>query len=120
MTAPQLLRSEVLRFSKQNIWDALAGTYPTQFAGKVLSDLVWYGDDPEDSSFTAFDFIEVSVDATEGNVDRIRFEKGSIIQLMQVLDPAHFGDKTVEQLDYYQDDPDDASKVMFVFRLEEV
>lgn len=57
---PEKRKIEIIRFVKGEVLTVLAQAYPEHFAGKSLTDLVDYGDDPNDSSFIRFVFKEQS------------------------------------------------------------
>jgi hypothetical protein len=116
MAAPIIYVTEVIRFPKQDILNALKVIYPTAFGDKDLANLVSYGPDSSDETFMEFVFEEVGTNGIKSQIETIKFQQGSIIQLMAGISPDYFGDKKIEDLDYYEDEPEDSSLVKFVFK----
>jgi hypothetical protein len=109
--------TERVSTSKDTLLAALQIVHQPEFQNKTVADLESYGPYEWDDSFIMIRFKPVVVDADSTTQDTILLIKGEILDLLKGLDPTHYGNKSLEQLVSYGDDPNDTNKIQFVFEM---
>lgn len=109
--------TERVSTSKADLLAALQIVHQAEFGNKTVDDLEEYGPYEMDDTFIMIRFKPVTKDSQTTTQETVLLVKGEILNLLQATDPTHFGNKTIEQLVSYGDDPADATKIQFVFEM---